>query len=301
MPNHNHLIAHADVTRYTRPALAAKAVISKLDTDLRALDRRADLYDHERTQRKADARRDAEAELRKLRAEMAEHLAEHRSWSTTHTDSPPSGEDAQRRAYYSTRAQAELAHLTEADALALVQRMAATGDLERGQEYVAAARGRVPAGALRALERQVESVDTAGARYWGAAVDAIDTQLGWFDRHVANLMDQAGNVTAEVERDPQTGAPLPWPGDRAPEAPINTRVLDLWASGLSGHAGNAFAASKESDGQWSDVAASLATGGLAGGWDAGDQGDQQSQGDPLAPAGAPTDATADRSDAQADA
>lgn len=299
--NYSHLIKSPSLVRYTRAAAAIKAAVAKLNTDLRRIERDPSLYDHEKKQRMAEARAATEATRRKHRAEMDEALADHREWSAKHTDDAPSGEEAQRRSYYSVRAQAELAHLPEADRLALVQRMAATGDKERGQEYVAAARGRVPAGTLRALERQVESTDAAGARHWGAAVDAIEAQLGWFDQHVAKLMDQAGNVTADVQRDPNTGAPLPWPGGVAPEAPVNTRILDLWASGLDGHAGAAFAASQASDGQWSDVASSLATGGLAGGFDPGDQGGDQPQDGTQAPAGPPAEAQAPSTDAQGDA
>lgn len=292
---------HANLDRITKPALAARAVLAKLNTDLRALDRRADLYDHERTQLKAEARAAAEATVRKHERDQREALAEYRSWSTQHTDDPPSGEEAQRRGYYSVRAQAELAHLPEADRLALLQRMAATGDKERGQEYVAAARGLVPPGALRSLERQVESEGTAGARHWGAAMDAVQGQLDTQHAYIAKLLERAGNVTADPERDPRTGAPLPWPGGHAPEAPLDTRILDLWAQGLSGHAGQAFEASKASDTQWSGVAGALPTAGTEGWSDEGDEGAPQPQGDPQRQTDAPADATASQADAQTDA
>lgn len=292
MPNHDHLIKNATLTRYTRAAASIKAAAAKLDTELRRLERDRSLFDGERDRRKVEARQTAEASIREHRREMSEALADHRSWSTTHTDSPPSGEEAQRRAYYSVRAQAELANLSAPDALALVQRMAATGDTERGQEYAAAARGRVPAGALRAVERQVESVDAAGARHWGAAVDAIEGQLAWFDRHVATLMERAGFISPEAK------------AGTAPETGLDTRILDLWSQGLDGHAGAAFAASKEADGQWDGVAAAIGNGyGGGDGWDStgDDHSAQQPTGDPQAQPDAPADAHADQADAGADA
>lgn len=289
MPNHSHLIKNHSLVRYTRAASGIKTALAKLDADLRRLERDRSLFDGERAQRKEDARRTALTTIRKHRAEMSEALADHRSWSTAHTDDAPSGEEAQRRSYYSTRAQAELANLGEADALALVQRMAATGDTERGQEYVAAARGRVPAGALRALERQVESADASGARHWGAAVNAIEQQLAMLDHHVTTLMDQAGHISDAAR------------AGTAPEEPLSLRRLDLWTQGLDGHASNAFQASVAADGEWTDVAMSLATAGTAG-WDASDeQRDAPAPGGAQALAGTPADATADRSDAQDDA
>lgn len=298
MPNRSHLIKNPSLVRYTRGNDGIKAALAKADTECHRIDRDPYLRDYEKGQRKAEARTAMEATIRQHQADMDEAAADHRSWSVQHTDDAPSGEEAMRRSYYSVRAQAELAHLPEADALALVQRMAATGDRERGQEWVAAARGRVPAGALRALERQVESVDAAGARHWGAAVDAIQGQLGWHDHHVSKLMDRVGKVTADPERDEQTGAPLPWPGGQAPEAPLDTRILDLWARGLDGHAGAAFQASIAADGQWSDLAAALPYGGTEG-YDA--TGDEQAQGDPQGQTDAPADPQADHSDAEVDA
>lgn len=294
MPNHSSDIKAAGhaLKRYTDAAAKIRKAIDTLDTTLVRLERQQDLFAGERRQRQAEARATAQATIQQHRREMDAAVAEHRAWSQ-YSEDAPSADTAARRTYYATQAMVQLAGLTNpADVLATVKRVAAQGDDERTREWVGAATGRANAGALAAVARQVEDKDAGAARHWGAAVDEVERQLGWFDRHVEGLLKVAGTVPTEVRE------------GRTPEKPLDTRVLGLWADNLDGRTGAAFEASKEYEARVPEgLAEAIAEGGQRG-WDATNDPDAtddhsvaQAQGDPNHQTDAPADAQADQADA----
>ena len=94
------------------------------------------------------------------------------------------------------------------------------GDTEAAQEYVVAARPIAARAARNAdlamLERLVEPKETKVKRAMAAAMDTLDSQTGWFDGHLTDALERAGRVSQAVRE------------GREPDAPMDTRRVDLW-------------------------------------------------------------------------
>ena len=196
-----------------------KKALGDLDRELRQVERRGDLYDGEKRERAAKLRDDAQRAIRAGRAEMDAIVAEGRRVARL-APHAPSGEELQRRAYYAQRAASELGGLGPDEALAIVQRVVDGGDPEAAQEYVVAARPIAARAARNAdllrLERAVEPKEAKVKRAMGAAMDTLAGQNAWFDGHLTDAVERAGQVPQAVRE------------GREAEQPMDTRRVDLW-------------------------------------------------------------------------
>lgn len=202
---------------------AIDAAIRKLDTDLRGLARRTDMYPAEKVKRESEIRAAGLASIEAARKQLVAAVAEDRE-TAKYTEPAPSGEALTRRAYYAQQAASELAGLAPRDALALVQSVAAAGDDERSREYVRASRGvlsRSDPAAWKTLELKVEPRDVKMHRSFGAAVKSVEDNMSWADRWISESTANAGKVS-QAEKE----------GREDPEQdPLRLRQLHLWLDG----------------------------------------------------------------------
>ena len=233
------LFAQAQDRRLRDAHAAAKKAITDLDKNVRMLERRSDLFPAEKAERIGKLRDEAQRAIRAARDEMTALVAEGKKVVRSAPDMP-GPEAVARRAYYAQRAASELAGVDAGTALAIVQRMVDGGDAEAAQEYALAARpiaargGR--SGELARLERAVEPAEAKVKRAMGAAMDTLDFQVAWFDGHLDDAMERAGQLPQAVRE------------GREPEQPMDTRRVDLWLTGTQTKMVEAFDQSFEADG-----------------------------------------------------
>lgn len=245
----NSIKAHS-WDRHREAAVVVRDAATRLDSELRAIARRADLHPAGRQQLEAEARQKAAATVAAGRQQLLEAIGRDREMARW--VDKPEGAELALRSYWATAAGQELAGLTPADAHALVESVVKSGDQVRAREYIRAARGALTgthAAELAAMAAAVRPEEERAARSMNAAVDAMEVQVGWLDTFTSDLLKEAGRMS-DAQRD----------GLEADE-PMSGRIIDLWVNDYAGAAVHAFNAS--ADQQAADAAGRVDTGGSA--------------------------------------
>lgn len=188
----------AAVTRRIRMALSA------YHSEVRKVDRDTTLYDAEKRQALAEARRKAEAEVAAAKADIANANAADRA-ARQYVDQP-SGEDLQQRLYWQSTAATDLAGLGSDAAAALIDNLLQSGATAQAAEYVRAARPVLSGLDYGRLRRATMPVQAKDAEAWARGLDAYEAHLAdWLDHHVETLLHTAGTIQpAEREGKPST-------------------------------------------------------------------------------------------------
>ena len=215
---------------HRRAVQAIDQTLQQLDRDLRSLARRQDLYPGEKTQRQLELRRQAEAQLRQHRRELADHITASKALANF---GPPAPSEQEHRLLVA--AQAEVAGLLPDQQLEVARQAVATGDMERARAVVRAARpallnDRDHGVEFRRLELACERGEVKVARAFGRALEAYEGHTAWLDEAITDLLPRAGIVSPAV-RD-----------GMAVEEPLSTRAVGLWADGAEKVALRAFQA-----------------------------------------------------------
>jgi hypothetical protein len=214
---------------YRRAVAAIGDAVTGLDRELRAIARRADLFPAQRDELVRAAQAKAASATQSAREQLAGAVAADRL-AGRYVDKPE-GEALTRRLYYATAAASELSGMRPDVALTLITGIAKSGDHEKAREYLRAARpvlaDTVHAVEAKRLEMAIAPVEQRMHSSFSAGIDAVERNLPFLDRHVAELTAQAGRMS-DAERD---GLVL--------EQPVDPRRLDLWLVRTQQEAGQA--------------------------------------------------------------
>jgi hypothetical protein len=183
--------------RHSRSVTAIIGAIRGLDTELRGIARNPQLQPGDRQRAEREARSKAEQTIRAARAALVQAVEEDRR-AAVYADQPDAAAVA-RRSYYAGQARADLDGRRGDEALTLCRLVAASGDRERLAEYVRVARPALQqagkASDLGALQRAAMPDEEKQHRAFGKAVESVEFNLPWLDKHVSDLLPQAGRLS----------------------------------------------------------------------------------------------------------
>ncbi|MDO5681228.1 MAG: hypothetical protein Q4G46_00165 [Propionibacteriaceae bacterium] len=220
----------------------ARQALWKADNEIRAIERRQDMYPGEKAARQKEIRDRLAQELDAARAELATAQKAARDLARPVTAAPDADTIA-RLGYYRQQAEDAMRGQTASGAVVLAQKALETGDKDRARAFVEAARPLAEQSRdwhprWNALNRATEPKEDRVQRELTAAAEGLEYRVGMtWEAHLEELERKCGVVHQDVKD-----------GLRADEG-MDLRRLDLLADNIPQMAADLLNAQGDDSGQ----------------------------------------------------